>query len=99
MGTRLALHALLLTIAENVYYQPPSSDELNYPCIIYHKDDFDMKYANNLLYIGTNRYRLKIISKEPDCAIVKDIIKQPLCAFDVKYSVSNLNHEVYTLYY
>jgi len=99
MGSRLELHALLLTITDHVYYQAPSQDQMEYPCIVYHKDAFEMQYANNLLYIGTNRYRVQIIDKKPDSVIVPKIIVLPLVAFDVKYSVKNLTHEVYTLYY
>ncbi len=57
MSRRLELHAKLVDFlgSGHVYFQPPESVRLTYPCIIYNLDDFDVKRADNELYLGKDR--------------------------------------------
>lgn len=101
MSNRTNLQAILEQIlgSRNVYYQPPESVKINYPAIVYSRNDIDSKYANNKVYHNTNRYEVIVIDKKPDNAAIDKILELPCCSFDRHYTADNLNHDVLTLYY
>lgn len=101
MGNRLGLQALFekLLGSRNVYYQPPASVKLNYPAIVYSRDDIDNVFANNRVYMQTTAYMVTVIDKNPDSEIVKKVSCLPMCNFERHYTSDNLNHDVFTLYY
>lgn len=101
MNRRLELHTILVDIlgSRYVYFQPPESIKLNYPCIVYARSSADSKYADNRLYLHKKKYTVTVIEKNPDSAIPDKIAQLPLCKFDRHFASSNLNHDVYTLYY
>lgn len=102
MGSRLELHAELKKISgvKKVYFQAPSDDKLQYPCIVYALDDVDLKQADDLNYLTTKKYSLQVIDSNPDTTIYMDILKKfPMCDFDRYYCVDNLNHYVLSLFY
>ena len=101
MGTRLELNALLKTLlgSNNVYFQPPSSISMSYPCIVYQRDYITTRFANNSPYLHKNRYKITVIDKDPDSSIPAKIGKLDMCSFDRHYVADNLNHDVYTLYF
>lgn len=97
---RLALHERLLDFSENVYFQPPSNISLTYPCIIYHKNGKDRNYGNDKLYLGTQRYSLTVIDRDPDSTIADELEENlQYCTITDNYTVDNLNHTSLTLYY
>lgn len=101
MGTRLELQSLLEAIlgSGNVYFQPPASVLMSYPCIRYEWDQTHTEYANNLPYFQRKRYRLVVIDKNPDSPIPDRIAKLPMCQFDRHYPSNNLHHFSFNLYY
>ena len=102
MGSRLKLHEELCEILEtrNVYYNPPASITMNYPCIRYSMPNIDRKYANNKAYMNTNRYEVTVIDVDPDSDIYEKILDRfQMCSFDRAYTSDNLNHFTLTLYY
>lgn len=101
MGTRLELNALLKTIlgSDSVYFQPPASIKMTYPCIVYQRDYVKTVFANNSPYLHKNRYKITVIDKDPDSLIPAKIGDLMLCTFDRRYTSDNLNHDVYTLYF
>lgn len=101
MAQRLDLHALLKDILglDYVYFQPPASITLNYPCIVYERARMDVKHADNQPYAKTRRYKVKLIDRNPDSALVDKISALPLCSHDAFYTADNLNHDVFTLYF
>lgn len=50
----------------NVYFQPPESVKLTYPCVICSFDDIVSIYADDKCYQKFNRYRLLVVDKNPD---------------------------------
>lgn len=98
---RLELHQKLCEFLESnhVYFQPPETVRLSYPCIIYNLDNFDVKRANNKLYLGKDRYAVTIISKDPDFPNVRELLKWELCSFNRFFTSDNLNHWTYEIYY
>lgn len=101
MAPRLELQALLEVIlgSTNVYFQPPASNLMSYPAIVYSKDDEDIKRAGNNLYQITKRYQVTVIDKNPDSDIPGKVAALPMCTFDRHYTAQNLNHDVYNLYF
>lgn len=101
MASRLDLHTQLEEIlsSTNVYYQPPESIKLNYPCILYSLADIDQIHADNLDYLQTRRYELILIDEDPDSEYVDSILHMQTSRFDRSYATSGLNHFVFSLYY
>ena len=82
-----------------VYFQPPETIKLTYPCIIYSRDSANTIYANNKPYCNTWRYQLMVIDKDPDSVIPKILATLPMCRFNRHYTKNNLNHDVFNIYY
>ncbi len=101
MDRRLELQTKLENIlgSRNVYFQPPSNTKIEYPCIVYNRDDIDQRFADNRTYINTVRYSLTLISRSPESNLVSKILELPYCSYDRFYTTDSLNHDVFTLYY
>lgn len=99
---RLELHELLKKIVgnSNVYFSPPSSVRMKYPCFVYQLSTGDTLFADNSGYRSTDRYQVTYITLDPDCEeLRKKVSRLPMCTFDRHYTSDNLNHYVYNLYY
>lgn len=101
MAQRLELQALFVGLlgSPNVYFQPPPTVSIQYPCIIYKHDDIDTNYADNKPYKHRTRYQVTIIDRDPDSVIHKKVGELPLSAYDRFYTADNLNHHVYNLFF
>ena len=99
MGQRLDLHTLLEAITPNVYFQPPTNVQLQYPCIIYQRDFADTKFADNIPYNHELRYMITIIDQNPDSEIPSKVASLPKSLFNRFYVADNLNHDVYSVYF
>lgn len=86
--------------SKNVYFEPPSSIQLKYPCIIYGVDDVYMNSADNITYRKVRRYQLTVIDKNPDTDLSDKIIDDlPGCSFERRFKSDNLIHDVLNVYY
>ena len=101
LRTRLELQAILEEIlgSENVYFQPPASLRMKYPCIVYERSDIAPIKADNVNYLKRKRYLVTVIDKDPDSVIPDKLIDLEYCNFDRHFVSNNLNHDVYTLYF
>lgn len=100
MDRRLELHDRLLAHCPNVYFQPPESIKLVYPCILYELSDVYTNYGNDRLYQHMKRYSVTVIDRDPDSSIYMDImLNEQYCNFDRHYTGDGLNHWVLTLFY
>lgn len=101
MRKRSDLSVLLRSIIgnNNVYYQPPESSKLQYPCIKYNLTDVQTLSADNKPYRRYKRYSVMIIDPDPDSLIPDKIGALPMSSFDRAYSADGLNHFVYTVYF
>src|SRR4051812_34274733 len=68
VASRLELQTLLESILAlpNVYFQPPSNIQMQYPCIVYKRDDSQTDFADNRPYSRTKRYQVTVIDRNPD---------------------------------
>lgn len=104
MARRLELLALLESLMDpehvgNVYYQPPPTVKLSYPAIIYSKDSARTDFADGIPYIHSKRWQIMIISQNPDDPLPDKVARLPKCLFASHYTVQNLYHDVYNLYF
>lgn len=102
MASRLELQEKLeeLLGSRNVYFQPPESIKLSYPCIIYDLSNERVTYADNKAYHKKRIYTLMIIDKNPDSILLDKLHDTFMyCMFVRSYTADNLHHYVYELAY
>ena len=83
----------------NLYFQPPSTVKMSYPCIRYSLSEIQQRHADNNVYSTKKRYQLMLISKDPDNPHVDLIAALPTCRFNRSYTADNLYHYVFEIYY
>ena len=101
MGSRLELQKVLETILDsrNVYYQPPNNLEIQYPAIVYERDDIENSFANNKVYTQSHVYLVTVIDEDPDNEYVKKVSQLPTAKFNRHFVSDNLNHDSFTIHY
>lgn len=101
MSTRLELHEILCNClgSRNVYFQPRESVKMQYPAIVYSRDDIENTSANNKPYMQSTAYNVIVIDADPDSEVVSKVSQLPMCTFDRHYAADNLNHDSFTLYF
>lgn len=101
MASRIELQKLLESIlgSKNVYFQPPESLRMQYPCIRYSLSDIDAKHANNKPYGLTKGYRMVYIDRNPDSEIPMILASLPMCRLDRPYVSDGLNHWAFYIYF
>lgn len=99
MGRRLDLQTKLKTIVDAVYFQPPPSVLMEYPCIVYKLNFVDIKHADNKPYANKKQYLVTVIDKDPDSLIPDSVAALPTCRFYRHFTADNLNHTAYYLYF
>ena len=107
MASRLELHERFIDVMgtktekeSRVYFKPPASKNMEYPCIRYSRSAPDTKRANNKIYNTTNCYEVIVIDPNPDSEIPNEILNRfEMCSFVDEYTADNLNHTVLKLYY
>lgn len=85
---------------DNVYFSPPSSKQMKYPCIKYDLSDMSAVYADNRLYNLMYRYEVVLITHMADNSdLLEKILSLPFTRLDRTYYVEGLHHYVFTVYY
>lgn len=98
---RVALHDILCEILGSpyCYFEPPTSIQIEHPCIVYHYTNDDTDFADNVNYRESKRYTITVIDEDPDSEIPARLKKLPYCTSDRNFAVDGLRHFVYTLFY
>ena len=102
MGTTLDLQNELKTLlgSNNVYFQPPSTVKMKYPCIVFTRGSGSQQFADNKTYRFTKRYTITHIGNESDPDIIDEIVKHfSMCTYDNCFINDNLYHNVFSLYW
>lgn len=101
MASRLELQKILEDIlgSRNVYYTPPGTVTMKYPCVVYKKNNLTQKYADGTTYKSDNRYSVTFIGRDPDWNVPYELLKLPYCSFDRDFDSDNLHHTVFNLYF
>lgn len=86
--------------SRNVYYQPPETIRMEYPAIVYSKDDIETIHSDNSIHLKNTRYKITVIDRKPDNPVIDKLLKNiQYCSFDTHYISDNLHHDVLILYY
>lgn len=81
----------------HVYYQPPETIKMVYPCIIYDLDRDDLIHADDLAYVRHKRYSVLIVDRNPD-SLLPDAFSDAFNAgMERHYTKDNLHHFAYTI--
>jgi hypothetical protein len=98
---REKFHQVLVALlgSSHVYFQPPPTVNMTYPCIVYARDDTSESHADNILYRFKQRYQVTVIDRDPDSSIPGKIRRLPLSSFSRSYPADNLNHDVFNVFF
>ncbi len=101
MSRRIELHNKLVEIlgSRNVYFQPPESIKMEYPCIVYERYNIDSKYADNSVYRNMTNYRITVIDQNPDSAIVERMSMFKTIRHLRHAVIDNLHQDTFSIYY
>jgi hypothetical protein len=102
MASRLKLQEELEKIlgSNNVYFQPPASVKLKYPCIIYNLDTTFIRRADNKMFMSYNRYHVKHIFKSLEKEKKDTLLSHfMMITHDNRIVADGLYNDDFTLYY
>ena len=97
---RLSLQTQLEEIlgSDHVYFQPPASIHMQYPCIVYNYTGNLVLHANNNPYFERDNYDITLITKDP---MPEDTIERlysiSYLRFNRHFVEDNLHHFSYDL--
>lgn len=99
MSRRKALDDQLRSLCENVYFQPPASIRMAYPCFRYNLANILTKEADNMGYFNFDRYTVMYITKDPDDEVPHKLLETIQKAnYDRNYCADGLYHHVFSVY-
>lgn len=87
------------TTAVHVYYQPPETVKMKYPCIVYEPATEWTIYANNNPYAHKSRFTITVIDRNIESEIPGKVSDLPTARMNRYFAANNLHHWVYDLYY
>lgn len=99
MGSRAELSSMLHEFTSNVYFQPPESIKLSYPCIVYSMEGDHISRADNSIYSMKQKYTVTYITKDPDSEVVNRIREKRYCSLNRIFTSDNLYHYVFNIFY
>ena len=84
-----------------VYFQPPSSVQLNYPCWVVERTTAYQPKANDKTYLFRPGYKCMFMNREePDPEILRMIPQRyERCKYQNHYVADNVHHDVFLIYY
>ena len=85
--------------SDRVYYDPPESFKMKYPCFVYARRNVVSQRADNIRYQKFTQYEVTYIDRDPD----SDVIDRVLDSFmHVEHSrhfvLDNLHQDVFYIY-
>lgn len=95
-------HLYLIHNTENVYYDPPESIRMDFPCFRFELNNIDVKHADNKAYAKKPRWAVTYITR--DLEEIEEVAEEMLehfqyCNFDTSFRADNLQHAVFNLYF
>lgn len=88
-----------LANTQNVYFEPPESFKMIYPCIRFSLDGFDNTLANDDIFIQKRVYEIVVIDRHVKSDIVDRLSSTLGFRFIRKYTAENLHHTIFRLSY
>lgn len=84
---------------ENVYFQPPSTVKMKYPCIVYQINRPDDDRADNHIYVDRLRWSVTLITRQAMPPEFDRLRYLQNCVFDRHYTADNLHHYAFDFFY
>lgn len=99
--TRVELDRILRKTlgSSNVYFDPPESFKLKYPCIIYSLGGHSETFADNAQYYGMKRYSLLYVTQNADDPMAETLDELQYCRLTRPYTSDGLFHYAYEIYF
>lgn len=98
---RAKVHEMLQELSgygKRVYFNPPESVKMQYPCIVYNIADLGARHADNIPYYAYDTYTVThIYSTERDRSLSLQLRETGGFSFDRGFNADNLHHDVFTL--
>ena len=100
--TRETLHEILAGFQEmvketpHVYFQPPESVKMQYPCFVYHYAENPTRYADDKPYLHQDVYDVTYITREAEPMLPEAMKHLKNVSFNRRYVAENLNHFAFT---
>ena len=87
--------------SRRVYFQPPPSLLMEYPCIKYNKSAVRLTMADDKIWNHRQAYSVTVMDYDPDSQIPFNILEEfgSLVRVEAFYSSSGINHTKLVLYY
>lgn len=98
-GKRTDLSDILHTILDHVYYQPPASIKMQYPCIVYSLSGERPTRADNRKYVNKKRYSVTVVDYDQDSSYPDMVGDLPYSSAEKPYTSDGLYHFPYTVYF
>ena len=101
MGSRLNLSKVLHEVLgnNNVYFQPPPSKQLKYPCIVYERARYNTDFADNKPYKVDKVYYATVIYTDPDFDVPDKMTLLPMCVHQRHYTQDNKYYDQFRIIY
>jgi len=99
--TRVELDKILRTTlgSNNVYFDPPESFKLKYPCIVYSLGGHNEVFADDSKYYKLKRYTLIYITRDADDQMVDKLDDLKYCRLNRPYTADGLFHYAFEIYF
>lgn len=98
MNRRDEIKAQLKAICPNLYFQPPTGQNMQFPCIVYQRMRINQKKADNVKYKSNVIYKVIVIDRDPDSEIVKAVSELPNTSYMDFYTNNNFNYDVFKMF-
>lgn len=82
-----------------VYFQPPPTVRMQYPCIVYERIYAETKFANDRPYLYHKRYQVTVIDRDPDSEIPDRVAHLPMTSFNRHFTADQLHHDVFNVFF
>lgn len=76
----------------HVYYQPPESVKMSYPCFVYKLNTVNQTYGSDKPYLYCNEYLVTYITRDPEPVMVEMVKPLPQVRYDRHFTANNLHH-------
>ena len=99
MGSRLKLQERLEEVlgSKNVYFQPPPSLKMKFPCIVYERARYNTDFADNKPYKIDKAYYATVIYTDPDYDVPDKMSWLPLCVHQRHYEQDNKYYDQFRI--
>lgn len=83
----------------HVYFQPPESVRMEYPCIVYNLAKIPAQFADDKAYLLNPKYVIRYVTHKPDDEMRFTLVNVLGVPMIQAYAKDGLYHYIYELYY